>query len=429
MTGRSHPPDLLTDDDWDFLQLARNAFWKDAFKTLLHPFQRFAALSYVWGSPETPKNIIMDGRTRFWVTNNLYDALKSLRRPEEARALWIDAVCINQDDPDEKALQIGLMRRIYKQAHEVLAYIPQTPEDNQDFGNLVSLILKADRQCRDILNNGPISEQTPHENDVTTLFEGSVLSIKMVTGPLKPTGTCIEDHGLPAEDDPIWNCWRHFFASPYFRRIWILQEYALAKRLYFQLGHAQCESDHMLLVLDSLDRRSRLLNAKYMNCDDLELSKAAARGWVGFKRMVLQRAFTQTKLYKTRLVDQSLIQVLRTGMAMDATNPRDKLYGLLGLVSDADDFMDLVSYKESDGYPEIYRRFARRFVEKGNLTELLRMAFGTQDHAQMPTWVPVGRSLLARGHRMLTSVSELVSLSFVQCPLTELRFPRCRRRV
>lgn len=183
-----------------------DSFTTSTVSEMLHPFQRFTALSYVWGSPDAPKSILVDGKTRFWVTQNLYDALRSLRRPDEARAFWIDAICINQSDPDEKRLQIALMRRIYRQAHEVLAYIPQTPENNQPFNKLVGLILRAYERCQEVLGSGPIPMEEPHESDVTTVFEGSNLQMRKLAGPVKPTGTCIEDHGLPDENDPIWDC-------------------------------------------------------------------------------------------------------------------------------------------------------------------------------------------------------------------------------
>ncbi|KAL1607837.1 hypothetical protein SLS60_002775 [Paraconiothyrium brasiliense] len=354
-------PDLLTDDDWDFLQIARLAFSNDSLHAPHHPFQRFTALSYVWGDPTAPKSILIDGTTRFWVTRNLFDALKTLRRPDGALMFWIDAICINQDDPEEKRWQIGLMRRIYRQAHRVLAYVPQAEDDKKNLSKLLGLILKADEKCREAIE-----------------------------------GACLEDYDLPAEDDLIWGAWRRFFASPYFRRIWILQEYALATSLDFDLGGGQGSSNASLLAMDAIDRRSRRLNAKYMDCDDFELLRKAYQGWFGYKQMAMERVFTRNDIYKTRSLDRQLVNVLPTSMTLEATDPRDKIYGLMGLVSDAEDYMDLVSYQDHDPYVVIYRRFARRLIEKGKFIQILRMACETSTNAQLPSWVPNWSSPISR---------------------------------
>lgn len=140
----------------------------------------------------------------------------------------------------------------------------------------------------------------------------------------------------------------------------------------------------------SVDNMSRRLNSKYLSCDDPGLSSAAYRGWIGFNQMAMQRVFTRSDVYKSKTREQSLIELLPTGLSLDATDSRDKIYGLLGLVSDADEFIDLVSYKESDAYPEIYRRFTNRFIERGDIISILRLACRTRNHVQMPSWVPVG---------------------------------------
>jgi hypothetical protein len=54
------------------------------------------------------------------VTNNVYRILQDLRLEREKRYLWIDAVCIAQQDPEEKSLQVALMRFIYQEALSVI---------------------------------------------------------------------------------------------------------------------------------------------------------------------------------------------------------------------------------------------------------------------------------------------------------------------
>lgn len=93
---------------------------------------RYEALSYVWGdpNPKTPFSIYLNG-LRFKVTDNLYSALRRLRRPERNRILWIDAICINQNDPLERAKQVQFMAKIYGQANNVLVWLGDA-EDGSD---------------------------------------------------------------------------------------------------------------------------------------------------------------------------------------------------------------------------------------------------------------------------------------------------------
>lgn len=58
-----------------------------------------------------------------FITKSSKRALKQVRLPDSTRDLWIDAVCINQDDIEERGAQVQLMRRIYKNARSVVVYI------------------------------------------------------------------------------------------------------------------------------------------------------------------------------------------------------------------------------------------------------------------------------------------------------------------
>lgn len=88
----------------------------------------YKALSYTWGAPDEGRPITIDGAV-FLVRENLYQALYHLRYPTTNRRLWIDAICINQNDEDEKNLQVPLMSRIYSDAYEVLLWLGKETVD------------------------------------------------------------------------------------------------------------------------------------------------------------------------------------------------------------------------------------------------------------------------------------------------------------
>ncbi|KAF2202117.1 HET-domain-containing protein [Delitschia confertaspora ATCC 74209] len=101
-------------------------------------FPSYEALSYVWGSPLDPPSITFNGHERFPVTANLFTALKYLRYRDRKRVLWVDAVCINQKDIEERNAQVRLMGEIYKGARPVLVWLGQEDEGSDEALGLLS---------------------------------------------------------------------------------------------------------------------------------------------------------------------------------------------------------------------------------------------------------------------------------------------------
>ncbi len=85
---------------------------------------QYEALSYAWGAnPKSALQSISVNGAQVKVGRNLWCALSHLRNATYARVLWIDALCINQDDTDEKNKQIPLMLFIYSRAKGVLVWL------------------------------------------------------------------------------------------------------------------------------------------------------------------------------------------------------------------------------------------------------------------------------------------------------------------
>jgi hypothetical protein len=81
----------------------------------------YEALSYVWGSQEDRVCIVCNGHA-VDVTRNLAHALQRVRRTDEARCIWADAVCIDQGNVTERGHQVRLMGRMYGRAERVLIW-------------------------------------------------------------------------------------------------------------------------------------------------------------------------------------------------------------------------------------------------------------------------------------------------------------------
>lgn len=89
----------------------------------------YLALSYEWGRIGESSMIWIDGGLRK-VGSSLFNALVHLRKPDEDLVLWVDALCINQQNLGERNHQVELMGKIYLQATEVVIWLGLARDDS-----------------------------------------------------------------------------------------------------------------------------------------------------------------------------------------------------------------------------------------------------------------------------------------------------------
>ncbi|KAG4428894.1 hypothetical protein IFR05_015623 [Cadophora sp. M221] len=100
----------------------------------------YEALSYVWGDASIPETITFnDIPTK--VTKNLYAALTYLRHPDKPRYLWVDALCINQKDLRERNEQVAMMGEVYTSAKPVLVWLGEADEGSDEAFALLPSVL------------------------------------------------------------------------------------------------------------------------------------------------------------------------------------------------------------------------------------------------------------------------------------------------
>lgn len=162
----------------------------------------YTAVSYVWGNPAFIKPMICNGKP-FFTTVNLDTALRSLRRVDVAVMLWVDRICINQFDLEEKTQQVLLMSRIFKHAWSTLAWLGEEADDCR--GALKTILAVNDAfQCI-------YQDWIPEPEDLERML-------------------------LPAQDSPKWSELGKFLARPWFQRVWIIQEIVFSKNIQFLCG-------------------------------------------------------------------------------------------------------------------------------------------------------------------------------------------------
>ncbi|KAF2869721.1 HET-domain-containing protein, partial [Massariosphaeria phaeospora] len=104
----------------------------------------YSALSYVWGNPNPRKTIYIED-TAVEVTPNLFAALRSLRHTSSKVCLWVDALCINQDDVLEKRSQVKRMTEIYAEAMTVFMWLG---EEEGDSDLAMALLHRLEKELR-----------------------------------------------------------------------------------------------------------------------------------------------------------------------------------------------------------------------------------------------------------------------------------------
>jgi hypothetical protein len=120
----------------------------------------YDALSYVWGSPIKPLSISIEkvssdkqsiDRCQLHITANLHTALVHLRDHSLKRIIWIDAICINQEDLEERGQQVRLMAEIYCKANHVIVWLGEVMGDGDR--TLKAIRTAADSDSPESLNN------------------------------------------------------------------------------------------------------------------------------------------------------------------------------------------------------------------------------------------------------------------------------------
>ncbi|KAI8307305.1 hypothetical protein K4K61_003700 [Colletotrichum sp. SAR11_59] len=191
-----------------------------------------SALSYVWGSSSEPQQIEINGQP-FHVTQNLHHALQQLERDSVSSWLWIDAICIEQSDLEEKTHQVGMMRDIFSNAAMVYIWLgPGTDETDQAM-DLISKYgprLHASGALEMPSNNGEIiSLRNGVMGRLDPAWQAKYSAFGM--GPAtKLAATAVDLFTEYHENDEVLiPGLSDILHRSYWCRIWIIQEVALAR--------------------------------------------------------------------------------------------------------------------------------------------------------------------------------------------------------
>ncbi|ORY00174.1 heterokaryon incompatibility protein-domain-containing protein [Clohesyomyces aquaticus] len=179
----------------------------------------FDALSYVWGLDPPGNTIQIEGK-EIGIRPNLEAALRRLRPHDKTALVWADALCINQEDPDERNSQVQIMADIYRTAKRTVAWLGKGDEAQE----------AALRNLSRIADSAPdFGYDAPPEAKIT--FQ---IKTKSDLGYSKGNPRDVLVMAAEARTDLIYK-------NEWFTRLWIVQETVLAKEIVVYLGDSELE--------------------------------------------------------------------------------------------------------------------------------------------------------------------------------------------
>jgi len=282
----------------------------------------FVALSYAWGERDQKKEIVVNGK-RVIVQANLEAALRVLqhKKPIKSRyRIWIDALCINQEDIDERDLQVKRMRLIYKLARDVVVWL------------------------------GPEADDSSRAMDLIHTLSNSCKS-----GTDKALGMALRQYsGLLGRG--VWVAFSKLLERPYWNRMWIIQELSMGgQRAPILCGHKTVIWEDFFRAIYKFGQHN--VDVLFA-CINLE-REAAGLGQGGLNRNRIIHIDLEHHT-QAGLGDPQFMCLLDLARKSDATDQRDKVYGILGLMEPA------VSTQIDPDYnlpvEEVYISFTQKYI-------------------------------------------------------------------
>lgn len=294
------------------------------------------------------------------------------------------------------------MFQIYRQAKAIFADVGEKSEGNELIPPLLESIIDAGDTCEAIemslegsSYNDPAQVATLGAvmNDIVESTERGTLSfkrksedeVKRESGAPK-----LEHHGLPSIVDKGWKAFQHFFASPYWQRVWVLQEFALAPKISILYGDLQIRPSQLIDAMKLLVRFGNWPIDFYFGHfeDSDEAMRLGNLGFKGFLTLMNEKDLVRKQPSKSD-ANGWLIAKLESSKFHMSTDPRDRIYGLLGLASDGESYTDAVAYSADWKFEAVFKNFAKMFIEHGHGMKLLYQAGTCSDWLKTPSWVPV----------------------------------------
>ena len=332
----------------------------------------YTAVSYVWGDANDTVDIFSSEGT-LSITKNLYDILLKLRLSDEPRRIWADAVCINQADEVERNHQVRQMGRIYSSAELVAVWLGRDDE-GYAFRAFYAVSGIASGGEHNVIGSRPVGGEPAY-------FLGC--------GKLYFTGSRM----FSFEDSDACKAVFTLFLRPWFRRVWCIQEVALAKLAIVHWGDFEMSWKWLGLAAARFWDGYRLSALEHqLEVGTLELGLELETGITNADYMY--RVSRGCAAHSKPSLSPSFLRLLHESDGFQATDPRDLVYGLLGLpICDLGANGNGGPFMEPDyslSKEQLYVRLAEKLYHLyGPIPLLSCVQHGPEiQHNSLPTWIP-----------------------------------------
>ncbi|KAK3324999.1 heterokaryon incompatibility protein-domain-containing protein [Apodospora peruviana] len=378
-SGSTTPHRKLNGDELRYVKLHPAASDSDPVICSLHyspPLrgESYETLSYAWGSTAKTAPITLDG-CEFPVTINLFDALVQLRLQEQPRLLWIDAICINQQDGEERSALVQKMRDIYQHSGKTIVWLG-TPGKKHE--------------------QDAIEAAYSIAREIASLLDGSETSILKEAEFYKKNRISL----LYLAD---------ICSRAWFRRVWVIQE--VDRDQEQQQGDKTSLAAGISSIRISQQREiwlycggsSILFQTLFSACEAAALMVSTTATWtIGSCRIRamanaydIRRYLEEAEGYGhgTITSGHKLAMILSAAAYAKSTDPRDKIYALLGLLPPST--LAVLPKNLKPDYTKdissIFKDYAAYIIRSAGLIDVMYFTAGgtkPKDPLSLPTWVP-----------------------------------------
>ncbi|KAL6708208.1 hypothetical protein ACN47E_003392 [Coniothyrium glycines] len=363
---------------------------------------RYEAISYTWGESHLSKPVHIADGSHILATENLDDALRKLRHSHEKRALWADAICINQNDESEKSVQIPLMVKIFRGASRVLAWLgPATDDRAVRLGMRLLQYWSRQGQSSEFQR---FIEDSDHERR-----EEIVSDLQHIV---------------------------RFLNLPWFSRLWVVQEVVFNLDVVLLYGALEVSWVRVMIALPNILTRIGY-KLPLDNLQKLDALQRMARLWrehCGVNVAWIEHTETRPTVSTKHA---SILDIMEEFSQYDCTDPRDRIFALYSMTGDIrphpigaqgsrNETVIFMNVDYSLDVRQTYQAFAYACITKGRLIPILNAVLARQ-FAQIPddwpSWVPDWRqrplpdvAISASGVKVLRQPNPNRLRLLLQCP-------------